>query len=134
MPHPPGSQGTCTVGYCWSDLVYIYITLILSLPPLNIPVFFPLPLSSLLPFLLQYPLLSSNSREELMRKYRSANRSSSKRRQDPYADAVVLARRLYMLDGYKKSEVAQQLADMCVPPASLYLAMLCTSIWLALSV
>lgn len=56
---------------------------------------------------------------------RGVNRSSSKRRQDPYADAVALARRLYMLDGYKKSEVAHQLADMCVPSASLYLAMLC---------
>ena len=69
-----------------------------------------------------------------MRKYRGVNRSSSKRRQDPYADAVVLARRLYMLDGYKKSEVAQQLADMCVPSPSLYPAMLCTSVWLTLSV
>ena len=32
--------------------------------------------------------------------------SSSKRRQYPYADAVTTACRPYMLDGYKKSEVA----------------------------
>ena len=29
-----------------------------------------------------------------------------------YADAVGLARRLYMMDGYRKSEVAEKLADM----------------------
>ena len=39
-------------------------------------------------------------------------RSSSKRKSDPYTQAVSLARHLYMLDGYKKSEVAGKLADM----------------------
>ena len=29
-----------------------------------------------------------------------------------YSDAVGLARRLYMMDGYRKSEVAEKLADM----------------------
>ena len=39
------------------------------------------------------------------------SRSSSKRKSNPYSEAVSLARHLYMLDGYKKSEVAGKLAD-----------------------
>ena len=63
------------------------------------------------------PRKPSDSREELMRKYR-ISRSPSKRRQDPYADAVTTARRLYMLDGYKKSEVARHLASTYVSLAA----------------
>ena len=57
-----------------------------------------------------------------MRKYR-VHRSPSKHRKDPYADAVTTARRLYMLDGYKKSEVAQHLASMYVSLATTYIRM-----------
>ena len=39
------------------------------------------------------------------------SRSPSKHHQDPYADVVTTARRPYMLDGYKKSEVARHLAS-----------------------
>ena len=47
------------------------------------------------------------------RKHRSTpSRSSSKRKSNPYTEAVSLARHLYMLDGYKKSEVAGKLADL----------------------
>ena len=38
-------------------------------------------------------------------------RSNSKKRLDPTSKAVTLARKLYMLDGFKKSEVAEKLAD-----------------------
>jgi len=39
-------------------------------------------------------------------------RSSSKKKSgDPYTSAVTIARKLYMLDGFKKSEVAAKLYD-----------------------
>ena len=58
------------------------------------------------------PDLDSATRIELMKKYRSTpTRTSSKRASDPYSEAVSLARRLFMLDGFKKSEVASKLAD-----------------------
>ena len=58
----------------------------------------------------QLPFLASDSplRERLMRQYSSGHR----RRSDPYTEAISLARRLYMLDGFRRSEVAAKLADM----------------------
>ena len=48
-----------------------------------------------------------------MKKY-SPSRSASRQKDDPYNMAVSLARRLYMLDAFKKSEVAEKLADSYV--------------------
>ncbi|XP_064389105.1 PH and SEC7 domain-containing protein 1-like isoform X2 [Halichondria panicea] len=58
------------------------------------------------------PLVDEHKKEELMKMYRnSPNRSHPSKKDDPYTMAVSLARRLYMLDGFKKSEIAQKLAD-----------------------
>lgn len=60
----------------------------------------------------QAPLVDEHKKEELMKMYRnSPNRSHPSKKDDPYTMAVSLARRLYMLDGFKKSEIAQKLAD-----------------------
>ena len=42
---------------------------------------------------------------------RKLKRNRSSKKKDEYANAVFMARQLYMLDGYKKSEVAARLAD-----------------------
>ena len=42
---------------------------------------------------------------------RKLKRGRSSKKKDEYAEAVFMARQLYMLDGYKKSEVAAKLAD-----------------------
>lgn len=49
--------------------------------------------------------------QELIDKY-TPRRSPSKLRHDNYSKAITLARQLYMLDGFKKSEIAEKLADM----------------------
>ena len=60
----------------------------------------------------QTPLIDDQRREELMKLYRNSPHSSpSSHKDDPYKMAVSLARRLYMLDGFKKSDVASKLAD-----------------------
>ena len=48
-----------------------------------------------------------------MKKYRNSplKSSLSRKKEDPYTMAVSLARRLYMLDGFRKSEIAGRLAD-----------------------
>ncbi len=57
--------------------------------------------------------MDEQKKEELMKIYRNSPSWThpSQKKDDPYTMAVSLARRLYMLDGFKKSEVAQKLAD-----------------------
>ena len=61
----------------------------------------------------QHTFIPEAQREHLMRKYRNTpSRSPSRKHRDTYADAVTLARRMFMLDGFKKSEIAEKLADV----------------------
>ena len=60
---------------------------------------------------LQALFIPDEQREKLMRKYRNLPQSPVKRRGSPQSDAIILARRLYMLDGFMKSEVAEKLSD-----------------------
>ena len=51
-------------------------------------------------------------KERLMQRYNvGPTRSNSRKQADRISQAVTLARKLYMLDGYKKSEVAEKLSQ-----------------------
>ena len=51
-------------------------------------------------------------KERLMQRYHMAvTRSNSRKHIDESSQAVILARKLYMLDGFKKSEVAAKLSQ-----------------------
>ena len=51
-------------------------------------------------------------KERLMQRYNvGPTRSNSRKQTDRNSQAVTLARKLYMLDGYRKSEVAEKLAQ-----------------------
>ena len=56
-------------------------------------------------------LVSADSSGVELRKT-SPRKKSQAATYSTYSDAVGLARRLYMMDGYRKSEVAGKLADM----------------------
>ena len=56
--------------------------------------------------------LDQEEKERLIQRFNmTPTRSNSRKHIDQASRAVTLARRLYMLDGFKKSEVAEKLAD-----------------------
>ena len=68
----------------------------------------------LLFFVIQRTRLGSPpATQDLIDKY-TPRRSPSKLRDSPYRRAVVQARKMYMLDGCHKSEIAEKLSDKLV--------------------
>lgn len=55
--------------------------------------------------------LDPAEKERLMQRYKMPTRTNSRKQADQSSRAVTLARKLYMLDGFKKSEVAEKLAQ-----------------------
>ena len=57
--------------------------------------------------------------QDLVDKY-TPRRSPSKLQDSPYRRAVIQARKMYMLDGCHKSEIAEKLSDKLVVVAAMY--------------